>query len=60
MVRGLFTPDSTLRVLTAKATSEATLTATSDLFRTLGCMIESEHDPDLPMLLKNMNATVLS
>jgi 3-hydroxybutyryl-CoA dehydrogenase len=59
MVRGGFTPRGTVQVLTARGTSEDTLTMTSDLFRTLGFLVESSHDPDLPMLLKNMNATVL-
>ncbi len=60
MVRGAFTLGAKLRILTARGTSEATRTAASGLFAALGFQVETEHDPDLPMLLKNMNAAAIS
>jgi hypothetical protein len=46
-------------VLTGRETSEATLARTRELLDGLGCTAMVEPDPDLPMLLKNMHASVL-
>jgi 3-hydroxybutyryl-CoA dehydrogenase len=59
MVRGMVTAGAAVRVLTARETSEATLALTGELLARLGCSVRVEADPDLPMLLKNMHATVL-
>ena len=45
-----------LRLLTAAETSGATRLLAERLFTALGREFLVEHDPDLPMLLKNMNA----
>jgi 3-hydroxybutyryl-CoA dehydrogenase len=61
MVRGLISgvvaPE--LRVLTARETSEATRLLAVRVFEGLGARVGVEHDPDLPMLLKNMGASRL-
>ena len=64
MVRGALGLDSlgqgaTLRVLSAQTTSDATRQMALELFRGLGYEVDTGADPDLPMLLKNMHASVL-
>jgi 3-hydroxybutyryl-CoA dehydrogenase len=59
MVRGLFN-EGIVRVLSASWTSEATQSAAAALLRSLGREARFEADPDLPMLLKNMNSTRIS
>jgi len=57
MVRGLGRPQA--RLLTAGWTSGATVSLAQALFTEIGCEVTVEADPDLPMLLKNMNAAGL-
>lgn len=59
MVRGELVSGSAVRVLTARGTSHETREMALALFRGLGCEVQAEADPDLPMLLKNMNAAEL-
>jgi 3-hydroxybutyryl-CoA dehydrogenase len=59
MLRGRLDEGSAVRVLTGRETSEATLKRTRELLDGLGCTAMVEPDPDLPMLLKNMHASVL-
>jgi 3-hydroxybutyryl-CoA dehydrogenase len=59
MVRGALSQGTVLRLLTAWATSEATRETALGLFRGLGHEVDAEDDPDLPMLLKNMHASML-
>jgi 3-hydroxybutyryl-CoA dehydrogenase len=59
MVRGQLTAGAELRLLTARLTSDETRIGTLSLFAALGCKVTHEHDPDLPQLLKNMNAAYL-
>jgi 3-hydroxybutyryl-CoA dehydrogenase len=61
MVRGMLRGEigAKVRILTARGTSAATRDAMVQLFERLGAIVEAEHDPDLPMLLKNMNAATL-
>ena len=58
MVRGAFSA-GTVRLLTAKQTSQTTEAVAVAMFAYLGAKAGIEADPDLPMLLKNMNATSL-
>jgi len=57
MVRGLGV--GTVRVLRAGWTSEETVGLVERLLVGIGCAVEVEADPDLPMLLKNMKASGL-
>jgi len=59
MVRGEIGAGSRVRMLTARETSEATRASALEMLTGLGCLVEIEADPDLPMLLKNMNALSL-
>ncbi len=59
MVRGDLVAGADLRLLTARETSDSTQGLVGRLFEALGREIAFEHDPDLPMLLKNMNASTL-
>jgi 3-hydroxybutyryl-CoA dehydrogenase len=59
MVRGDWTAGGAVRMLRAVATSESSSAVAAELFERLGCSVVSEADPDLPMLLKNMNAMSL-
>jgi 3-hydroxybutyryl-CoA dehydrogenase len=59
MIRGSFQASGSLRMLSASSTSEASRELTQHLFENLGFQIESTPDPDLPQLLKNMNAITL-
>ena len=59
LVRGEQVAGAELRLLTARETSESTQALVGRLFAALGRDIAFEHDPDLPMLLKNMNAATL-
>lgn len=59
MVRGLLAGNTTLRLLTARQTSSDSTNLATQLFSALGYGVAAEHDPDLPMLLKNMNASSL-
>ena len=59
MVRGDLAHAQQLRLLTAVETSDTTCSLTGRLFAALGRDVAFEHDPDLPMLLKNMNAATL-
>ena len=59
MLRGNLTAGEPVRVLTARETSDTTRLLAFDLLVGLGCSVVAEHDPDLPMLLKNMNASML-
>ena len=54
MVRGGF--DAEVRLLYASGTSDSTREIAERLLRGIGCGVTAEHDPDLPMLLKNMRA----
>jgi hypothetical protein len=55
LIGGVVAPE--LRVLTARETSEATRLLAVRVFAGLGARVAAEHDPDLPMLLKNMGAS---
>lgn len=57
MVRGMSAKD--VRLISAPGTSETTRGLVAELFWGLGCKVGFEDDPDLPMLLKNMNAASL-
>jgi 3-hydroxybutyryl-CoA dehydrogenase len=57
MVRGLI--GGAVRVLMAKNTSERSRALVVRVFEALGCGVVAEADPDLPQLLKNMNAAEL-
>lgn len=57
MVRGSLAEAGTVGLLSAAPTSSQTLESASNLFTTLGFQVEAIADPDLPQLLKNMNAT---
>jgi 3-hydroxybutyryl-CoA dehydrogenase len=59
MVRGLAGGSSSVRILTARDTSAETLAVATTLFSGLGYAVDTEADPDLPMLLKNMRAAEL-
>ena len=59
MVRGALTPGAPLALLSAAQTSAQTRALCFELFTTLGYRIEQTADPDLPQLLKNMNAPTL-
>ena len=59
MVRGFAGEGSDVKVLLAKSTSEASCALAVRVFEELGCLVAAEADPDLPQLLKNMNASEL-
>ncbi len=59
MVRGGLAEGGALRLLTARETSAATVESVGRMLAALGRVVGVEHDPDLPMLLKNMNAASL-
>ena len=59
MVRGDLAQADSLSLLSAAPTSEETRTLTARLFIALGRTIMQLADPDLPQLLKNMNAPTL-
>jgi hypothetical protein len=61
MVRGILGGEipPAVRILTARETSSETRQLAAHFFRRLGAETVTEHDPDLPMLLKNMNAARL-
>ena len=59
MVRGTLSGSSPLRLLTARGASHATIATGLTFLHQLGYEAAAEHDPDLPMLLKNMNASTL-
>ena len=59
MVRGSLKGRGQVRVLTARETSQTTRDLTEQVFVALGHGVLIEHDPDLPQLLKNMNASAL-
>ncbi len=59
MVRGSLKARGQVRLLTARETSQTTRELTEQVFCTLGYNVVVEHDPDLPQLLKNMNASTL-
>jgi len=59
MVRGMLPGASKVRLLTARATSSTSIALGSDCLQRLGYQVIAEHDPDLPMLLKNMNSSTL-
>ncbi len=56
MVRGDLAGAGDLFLISARGTSEATRVCCETLFRGLGRAVKRIDDPDLPMLLKNMNA----
>lgn len=56
MVRGDLSHTEELMLISAGGTSESTRVCCEKLFRGLGRTITRCEDPDLPMLLKNMNA----
>ena len=56
MVRGDLTGAGELVLISARGTSEATRVCCETLFRGLERVVKRCDDPDLPMLLKNMNA----
>jgi 3-hydroxybutyryl-CoA dehydrogenase len=57
MMRGALS--GTARLLSAAGTSEVTRKIAATMLRGIGCGVEFEADPDLPMLLKNMRAVDL-
>jgi 3-hydroxybutyryl-CoA dehydrogenase len=57
MVRGGLAGE--VRLLSATWTSQATRALAEGVLRGIGCAVECEDDPDLPMLLKNMRAAAL-
>jgi 3-hydroxybutyryl-CoA dehydrogenase len=59
MVRGTLHAGEPIRILAAKTTSAQTVELTRVLFASLGEAVTVEADPDLPQLLKNMNAAAL-
>jgi 3-hydroxybutyryl-CoA dehydrogenase len=59
MIRGDLAISGPLRLLTAAETSNATTEFTAHILSRLGHAVTVEHDPDLPMLLKNMHAAQL-
>ena len=59
MVRGGLSAGAGVRILTAQRTSVASVELASRLLTLIGCSVGVEPDPDLPMLLKNMNARAL-
>jgi len=59
MVRGALSGSGKLRLLTPRAASPDSIATGINFLRQLGYAAQAEHDPDLPMLLKNMNATTL-
>jgi 3-hydroxybutyryl-CoA dehydrogenase len=59
MVRGGLACGLQARLLSARGTSEQTLVSTRQFFESLGYSVTVEADPDLPQLLKNMNALTL-
>ena len=59
MVRGELASHADLRLLTAVETSATSRELVASFFASLGRKFAFEHDPDLPMLLKNMNAATL-
>lgn len=56
MIRGNLADRGELLLISARDTSEATRATCEGLFGGLGRVVERCDDPDLPMLLKNMNA----
>ena len=56
MVRGELAGAGELLLISARGTSETTRACCETLFRGLGLAVRRSDDPDLPMLLKNMNA----
>ena len=59
MVRGELNPGTTVELLKAKPTSERTIAMALGLFTALALSPTVTPDPDLPQLLKNMNAPTL-
>jgi 3-hydroxybutyryl-CoA dehydrogenase len=59
MMRGAVVAGSSVRVLSASTTSDSTRDLAASLLQSIGCAPVLEQDPDLPMLLKNMNASSL-
>ena len=59
MVRGPLAGQGTVSLLSAAPTSNATRSLTTTLFTALGYEAQTQADPDLPQLLKNMHATSL-
>jgi 3-hydroxybutyryl-CoA dehydrogenase len=57
MVRGEI-PGPVL-LLSAADTSDASRALATQVLQAIGCSVAAEHDPDLPMLLKNMRAPQL-
>ena len=54
MVRGLGIEGGTVRILTARYTSDEARAMVEEFFGSLGRIASVEADPDLPMLMKNM------
>lgn len=59
MVRGTLTPGTPLALLSASQTTDHTRAVTAQLFDALSHSFQQHPDPDLPQLLKNMNAPTL-
>jgi len=59
MVRGMLSGSGKVRLLTTRASSATSIDLGTDCLQRLGYQVSTEHDPDLPMLLKNMNASNL-
>ena len=59
MVRGALIAGSEIRLLAASRTTLETIALTREVFASLGYAVTSVADPDLPQLLKNMNAQSL-
>ena len=59
MLRGALDPAATVQLLTARETSAKTEATTVDFLQQMGYTVCVEPDPDLPLLLKNMNASSL-
>ena len=59
MLRGVLGSADELLLLRARETSDSTCTVATGLLVSLGYAVRALADPDLPMLLKNMNALQL-
>jgi 3-hydroxybutyryl-CoA dehydrogenase len=57
-IRGNLAIAGNLRLLHPDSATHAILSATTDLFTTLGFSVHPEPDPDVPMLLKNQSAQI--
>jgi 3-hydroxybutyryl-CoA dehydrogenase len=61
MMRGVLTglPGEPISLLYARQIADATLSLVQTLLESLGYAVRTEHDPDLPMLMKNQGYAVI-